>query len=685
MRILCVEDNNDSLELLKVFLEGSGYEVSTATNGIEALDAARKSRPDIIVSDIMMPEMDGFVLCRKIKGDKSLKDIPFIFYTATYLDPKDKELGLSLGASRYLEKPMELSELLKVIDDVMEEVRSSQMTGQDAPRMSEHEIDNVYQQALVRKLEKKIAELEEQYEISKQSQQMLRQSESRVRSLLNSTAEAIYGLDLKGNCTFCNPACIEMLGYEQEDDLIGQRMHDKIHHTRPDGEPYPAKECMIYKAFQEGERAHVDDELLWRKDGTSFPAEYWSHPVYQDGKITGSVVTFLNITDRKTIEEQLRQSQKMEAIGKLTGGIAHDFNNLLTIARGNTTLLKDSVDENEEAREFIEEIEGAIDRGALLTDRLLAFSRQQALLPCPTEINGLILDLKSMLQRALGEAVELHICLRSETCKALIDPHQLENALINLAINARDAMPKGGGLTIETDNVVLNEDYIKQYEDLTPGDYIMIAVSDVGVGMTPEVQGKAFEPFFTTKGANEGSGLGLSMVYGFVKQSRGHIAIYSEEGHGTTVKLYIPQFQEAMAQKDTKNKTHEFALGSKCILVIEDDARVRKVLVRILHNQGYEITEATDGKGALEHLQSGQIFDLLLTDVMLPGGINGVGIAKKAKLIQPNIKVLYASGYAKNFLYRNEKLDPNATMISKPYNQEELLKKVRGMLDSEDG
>jgi len=301
--------------------------------------------------------------------------------------------------------------------------------------------------------------------------------------------------------------------------------------------------------------------------------------------------------------------------------------------------------------------------------------------PDAVDVTGLIGSLENMLQRALGETVDLRVEAAPDLWLATIDAHQLKDALVNLALNARDAMPQGGKLTFETANVTLDETYAEQNQEVTSGDYVQVAVSDTGAGIPPEVLEKVFEPFFTTKEVGKGSGLGLSMVFGFAKQSKGHITIYSEVGHGTTVKLYIPRSEEDFVQAGAKDDMHEFAQGSERILVVEDDENVRRDPVIFLRDQGYEVVEAGDGKEAIERLKDGLPFDLLFTDVVLPGGMNGVEIAEQAKRINPGIKVLFTTGYAENAIVHHGKLDAGETLVNKPYRQAELLGKVRAMLD----
>lgn len=386
--------------------------------------------------------------------------------------------------------------------------------------------------------------------------------------------------------------------------------------------------------------------------------------------------------EKKETENSLRRAQRMEAVGQLTGGIAHDFNNLLNVMIGNAEILEDIVKENEEARHNIQAIIRAVDRGASLTQRLLAFSRQQSLAAQPTAIIDLVRSLEDMFQRTLGETIELRTHLGSGSHVSLIDPHQLENALINLAINARDAMPNGGALTIEIANVTLDAVYARSHEEVTPGNYVKVGVSDTGTGIAPDVLEKVFEPFFTTKDVGKGSGLGLSMVYGFVKQSNGHVTINSEIGRGTTVELYMPRTQDVAIHGDDPNEPFKPERGFERILVVEDNPGVREVSINTLRSQGYEVVEASNGEEAIKHMKDGEPFALLFTDIILPGGMNGVEIAKEAKLIQPNLKVLYASGYADSSILRSDNSDHEPILLNKPYRRLDLLEKIKNILNS---
>ena len=388
------------------------------------------------------------------------------------------------------------------------------------------------------------------------------------------------------------------------------------------------------------------------------------------------------VNARSKVEEQLRQVHKMEAVGQLTGGIAHDFNNMLAVILGGLNLLQRKLARGEtDVDRFVE---GAIDgaqRAATLTQRLLAFSRQQPLSPEPLIINKLVAGMSELLDRTLGEHVKVETVLAAGLWQVKADPAQLENAILNLAVNARDAMPGGGRLTIETQNAFVDDAYAREYA-IKAGQYVMIAVADTGAGMAPEVIAKAFDPFFTTKGAGKGTGLGLSQVYGFVRQSGGHVKIYSELGVGTSVKIYLPRlYGEAAATEQAKRlATIHRGLRSEVVLVVEDEERVRALSVEALRELGYSVVEASGPRQALRMLDDGQEVALLFTDVVMPD-MSGRQLADRARGKRPNLKVLYTTGYTRNAIVHNGVLDPGANLLTKPFSIEELAAKVRKILD----
>ncbi|EPR10781.1 histidine kinase [Sphingobium indicum IP26] len=387
-------------------------------------------------------------------------------------------------------------------------------------------------------------------------------------------------------------------------------------------------------------------------------------------------------------EEALRQAQKMETLGQLTGGVAHDFNNLLQIVTGNLELLQRGLNQDQaRLRRAADNAMAGAERAALLTQRLLAFARRQPLAPERIDPNRLVSGMSDMLNRTLGETIEVETIQSARIWPIEIDVNQMENALLNLAVNARDAMPDGGKLTIEVANTHIDEDYAAQEAEVSPGQYVLISVSDTGEGMDEEVLSHAIEPFFTTKEVGRGTGLGLSMVYGFIKQSGGHIRVYSESGHGTTVKIYLPRFYGPLPDNDTgtEHRTPPICGGDETVLVCEDDDKVRAYTVDVLKELGYRVIEANDGAAALRALDAAsQSIDLLFTDVILPGGMTGADIAQQARAQQPGLKVLFATGYARNAIIHHGRLDPGVELLTKPFTYAELATKVRDMLDRDE-
>jgi signal transduction histidine kinase/DNA-binding response OmpR family regulator len=374
--------------------------------------------------------------------------------------------------------------------------------------------------------------------------------------------------------------------------------------------------------------------------------------------------------------EQLQQSQKLEAIGQLTGGVAHDFNNILQVIISNLQMAQMDLAENHPAQRRLEAAAYAADRGTKLSSQLLAFARRQPLQPKSTNLGRVLRDMDELLRRALGESVEIETVVSGGLWIAEVDPHQLENAILNVALNARDAMNGQGKLTLELANVMLDDHYVSSEVDVPAGQYVMLAISDTGIGMSQEVLARVFEPFFTTKREGEGTGLGLSMVFGFVKQSQGHIRIYSEVGSGTTIKIYLPRCHEA--EEEIPNApTCRVVGGTETILVVEDDLTVQATAVDMLNALGYRVLKANDGESALIVLQSGVPIDLLFTDVVMPGSLRSPELARRAKQLLPNIEVLFTSGYTQNAIVHGGRLDPGVELISKPYRREDLARKIR--------
>jgi nitrogen-specific signal transduction histidine kinase/CheY-like chemotaxis protein len=389
-----------------------------------------------------------------------------------------------------------------------------------------------------------------------------------------------------------------------------------------------------------------------------------------------------DVSEKRAAEAQLRQAQKMDAIGQLTGGVAHDFNNILTVITGTIGILTEAVADKPEFVSIAKLIDDAAERGAQLTKHLLAFARRQPLQPVEIDVNSLIVEAAKLLHPTLGEQIEISPKLEDEAWPTLVDPNQLTTAVLNLALNARDAMPRGGKLTLETRNVHLDEDYARLNSEVGPGDYVMIAVSDTGTGIAADLIEKVFDPFFTTKEVGKGTGLGLSMVFGFVKQSGGHIKIYSEEGHGTTVRIYLPRSTgQGQAIVDTAASA-SIERGSETVLIVEDDALVRTYVMAQVASLGYATLEAANAAEALKIIDNGADVDLLFTDVIMPGGMNGRQLVDQALKRRPSLKTLFTSGYTENAILHHGRLDEGVLLLAKPYRKPELARMIRVALRS---
>jgi PAS domain S-box-containing protein len=499
-----------------------------------------------------------------------------------------------------------------------------------------------------------------------------------LRSTFHSMAEAVLVIDTKGEILLSNPAAEKMLRFRPGMTVELLRSLSTVFHA--DGvtpllvHDMPASRALRGEAFD-------TTEIVVRPVSGNPPVHLMisGRPLRDAaGAISGAALVYHDATASRETEHKLLQSQKLDAIGKLTGGVAHDFNNMLTVITGTTETLVAGLAHQPALQKTAELIDQAAERCSELIQHLLAFARRQPLQPRNVDINATVLDIAKLLRPTLGEQIEVNSILEQEVATAHIDPSQLANSLLNMAINARDAMPNGGKLLLETRNVVLDEAYAQANPDAKPGPYVMLAVSDNGTGMPQDVLDKVFEPFFTTKEVGKGSGLGLSMVYGFVKQSGGHIRIYSEAGHGTTIKLYLPpaRGQVEAAPAAVAPLPH----GNETILVVEDDALVRNFVTAQLQSLGYRTLGAANGPAAMLMVDNGEPFDLLFTDVIMPGGMTGRQLADEVAKRRPGIKVLYTSGYTDNAIVHQGRLDRGVLLLTKPYRKSQLANMVRRAL-----
>lgn len=650
-------------------------------------------------------------------------------------------------------------------------------------------------------------ELEQEIGDRISAQEELREREEHFTLILNSIAEGIYDMDLEGNCTFCNPAALRLLGYESAEEVVGKNIHKLIHHTRPDGSAYDEADCSIHRCDQTGQGRHADDEVFWRSDGTSFSVEYWAQSILRDNTPIGIVTAFADITERKQtaealkrsekllqtiidtepdcvkmidaqgklilmnragldmieadtleqvkgecicplvtsgyrqafmdltsrvfegnsgaltfemvgmkgrhlwletravpfrnekneivallgitqditmrrkLEAQLLQSQKMESIGTLAGGVAHDFNNILTaiIGYGHITLMKMAEDDPHRAN--IEQILEAADRAAHLTKDLLLFSRKQSADRKPVDLNAVIRNLQKFLVRVIGEDIAIRTALSGSTLTVSADEHQFGQVLMNLVTNARDAMPRGGTLEITTELVTLAEEFIRTHGLAQSGSYALISISDTGQGMDKETIERIFEPFYTTKETGKGTGLGLAVVYGIIREHEGYISVYSEPGMGTTFRIYLPVIACGEAGRKLPLVDELPVGGTETILLAEDNEKVRDLTEKVLRDFGYSVIAAADGDDAVnKYRENMDRIQLLLFDLIMPHK-SGKEAYDEIRTLRPDIKAIFASGYSPDILRDKAFISSDVTIVYKPTSPLELLKKVRSVLD----
>jgi signal transduction histidine kinase/DNA-binding response OmpR family regulator len=746
-RILAVDDLEENLYLLQVLLEAQGYTVELARNGAEALEKARADPPDLVVSDILMPVMDGFTLCRQWRADPLLAPLPFIFYTATYTDPRDEQLALDIGADVFLLKPAEPAELLRVVADLLARSGAERPARTASPIEDDEGVLKQYNQALVRKLEDKMLQLEQEVAERRLTEQTLQRQlafDDLIEGLLAHIACATAP-EVDGHIAAVLQPVGESLGVDSV--MVLQVSEDQTTWGAAYSWAVPGVSSIAgnLKQLPMGTLPWIEVELLsgrtvLLRSAEELPPEagdlraLWQQQRLKTALMVplrgrGSVVrgclalfsvegqvgwdkqelrqaeqmadAIANTLERKRTEdhlreneEQLRQSQKMEAMGQMAGGIAHDFNNLLTAIIGYSDLILSDAEQNpiagtspySEMLADVREIRLAAQRAGELTRQILAFSRRQTLRPEVVVLNEVVAETKPLLERALGEDIELVFDLSDRLGSCEVDRHQLVSVLVNLTLNGRDAMLHGGRLTIESANVDLDDDYCRHHADSTPGPYVMLAVSDTGMGMTRELQSRIFEPFYTTKQAGQGTGLGLSMVYGIVKQSGGNIYVYSEVDKGSSFKVYLPRVGPSEAAGPEATELECSGEGPETILVVEDEEALRVLIKRVLEPRGYHVCVVKDGDAALKMLQThDRQPDLLVTDLVLPGALQGRQLAERATELRPGLPVLFMSGYTRGSTVGGETIDDAMAFLEKPFTGDALAAKVREMLDAAGG
>jgi PAS domain S-box-containing protein len=692
IQVLIVDDREESRYLLHTLLNSSGYEVESAYNGAEALDKARHNPPQIIISDLLMPVMDGYTLLRQWRTDARLKAIPFVVYTATYTDPKDEQLALNLGANAFILKPAEPEDFVARLKEVLANsaVRgaaasplpvpgTSTRIPVAAPQEEEKRFLRQYSEVLIHKLEDKMEELDKANRKLKRDlaeRKQMEEAHARLSTAVEQAAEAIVITDTSGKILYVNPAFEKTAGYTRQ-EAVGQNprilksgKHDSTFYRQ------------MWDSLAQG-KVWVGRIINKKKNGALYEEEMIISPIRDSaGRIINYVAVKRDVTQEVALEEQLRQVQKMESIGQLAGGVAHDFNNILTVIQGNASLLIDAKKLSEADVDLAKQIVHAAERAAGLTRQLLVFSRKQVMQPAHLSLNEVVGNMTKMLQRILGEDIALRSDYTSNLPLILADAGMIEQVLLNLAVNARDAMPAGGRLMIATSSETIGEEYAQQNPAATPGRCVCLSVSDTGCGIAPEHRLHIFEPFFTTKEIGKGTGLGLATVYGIVKQHRGWIEIESQVGKGTTFHIYLPAARDITAKQKTTAVAEELPHGDEVILVVEDEQPVRLLVVNLLQRCGYTVLPAVSGIAALDVWEKHKDgIQLLLTDMVLPDGMMGRELAEKLKGEKPQLKVIYTSGYSADVVGKGPSLVEGVNFLQKPYHPHKLAQTVRDCLD----
>jgi PAS domain S-box-containing protein len=786
MNLLIVDDHLINLKLLRTQLEAESHVVFEAHDGVDALALLERQRVDVVISDILMPRMDGYQLCHEIRKHTRHCDLPIIIYTSTYLSPGDEKLALDMGADKYLKKPVSVETLAAALHEVVAQPHA-------APRpdaLQEVVMLKNYNERLVSKLKEKNTELQAQTEA-------LRASDEHFRTLVETAPDAIF-IQTNRRFAYVNAAAMRLFGATRPEELLGQPVLDRFH---PDfralvgerirllnedrqpvtsvdevcltlaGSPKDVNISAIPFTYQNQNgalvfvrditaRKRAEEEMnlqfsalsaaanaivitdragkiewvnpsftkltgysadeaigrtprflksgqhppefyagLWqtilagnvwhgelvnkRKDGQLYNVEMTITPVRgADGQIAHFVAIKQDVTERRLLEDQLRQTQKMEAIGQLASGVAHDFNNILAIIQLQAGLLKAEQSLSPKQLDYAGEIEKATARAANLTRQLLLFSRKQALQPRDLDLNEVVTSITKMLQRTLGEDVEMQFKFSPQPLLIHADAGMMDQILMNLTINARDAMPKGGQLLIKTSAVEFDEITAAKTPQARPGSFACVSVSDNGGGIPPEILPRIFEPFFTTKAVGKGTGLGLATVFGIVQQHQGWINVYSEAGQGTTFRIYLPRLIKPSDKKAGWSSLASLRSGNETILLVEDDSSLRASIRIALSRLGYRVLEASNGVAALEvWKQHRDEIRLVLTDMVMPGGLTGKELGEQLLQQDPKLKVIYASGYSADSADKDFSMEEGVNFLTKPFAVNKLAQTVRNCLD----
>ncbi len=760
--VLVVDDNDASRHALARLLRGTGYDVLEAADGRAALREAttHTPRPNLVILDVVLPDLDGYEVCRRLKADPATAPIPVLMVSGVAVGGGDRVRGLESGADAYLPKPAEPDELLAYTRALLRVWHAEEALRRDAeqyralaesvpqlvwvsgpdgtaqyfnrrwreytglePRealgrgwqRAVHPDDrpealarwgDARQSGTAYEAEYRLRRADGEYrwhvaralpvrdesgavtrwfgtctdiDDHRRAEAALAREREYLRAVLESVGDGIVACDDRGAITLLNRVARALAGPGAE-ALPAAQWAERLRVFHADGRtPLAKSECPLFRALA-GEAVRDAEFVLAPEHGPARILLASGRPLSDAaGQPLGAVVALRDVTERRRLEQQYLQSQKMEAVGRLAGGVAHDFNNLLTVINGYTEFALTALPAGDPVREMLGEVKRAGERAAALTRQLLAFARQQPLAPQPLDLNMIVADMEKMLRRLIGEDVELVTDLQPGLRPVLADPGQLEQVLLNLAVNARDAMPRGGRLTVETRNLDLDEAFARSRPGVRPGPHVLLAVSDTGVGMTEEVKRHAFEPFFTTKAVGKGSGLGLATVYGIVQQTGGHVEIESRLGHGAAFLIYLPQTGEPV--RAAKSDPNAAPRGTETVLLVEDDDGVRWLAGHALRDRGYTVLEAVNAAAAAELCAShtGPI-DLLITDVVMPGE-GGGELAARLRGLRPGLRVLFISGYTGESLAALGVRDGGDDFLQKPFAPAQLARRVRKVLD----
>lgn len=685
MQFLIVDDHEENNYLLKSLLESQNHSVYVAENGKQALDILAEHEIEFIISDILMPIMDGFSLCREVRDNPNYKHIPFVTYTATYTGQQDEDLALDIGADAFIVKPCEPEELLIRINAVIAKTQN-QAVNVPSTNKSEEEILKLYNERLVRKLEQKMLESQAEAQAKHEALEALKRSENLLKETqeINKiggwewdnatktmffTEELCKLHDLDVQCASENS--VEFVSkslkcYPEEDELIIRKAFQRCCDT---GEAYE-HECWF--------TTFAGRKLFIRTSGKA---------IWENGIVTKVIGDFQDITERKQAEtdqnmlrEQLRQAQKLDSIGQLAGGIAHDFNNILTVILGYAEEVNHCLHPDDPLVKDVDEIIKAGLRASNLTRQLLTFSRSQQVKYVQLNLNTVIVEMQKMLLRLIGEDNKFKLNLDNKLGFVNADLGQIEQIILNLCINARDAMPSGGNITIKTSNFVTTDTFCQNNLDILAGQYVILEVSDTGCGMDSYSLERLFEPFFTTKQVNEGTGLGLSTVYGIVRQAGGHIRVQSEIDQGSCFTIYLPRTQEEQNIPQVSSESGHIKGNNELILIVEDDVSIRDLTTMMIKKLGYRVALAENADKALKLLAERNIKpQVVISDVVMPG-ISGIEFAAILKEKYPHIKLILMSGYTDKVIVQHGAIDPDLPFIQKPFTRNDLAEKIKQAL-----